>query len=80
MITKEMINRINELSRKQRSVGLSEAEKKEQQELRGQYLAAIRAQVKAQLDAIEIVEPDDPRLKHQHHDHHHCNNGHGHKH
>lgn len=65
LITKEMIDRINELARKQRTVGLTEAEKTEQQELRGRYLAAIRAQVRAQLDAIEIVKTNDPTLSPQ---------------
>lgn len=45
MITKELIARINELSRKKRSSGLSEDERIEQQNLREQYLAGIREQV-----------------------------------
>lgn len=56
MITKELIARINELSRKQRTVGLTPAEKEEQQTVRGIYLAGIRAQVKGMLDNIEIVD------------------------
>ncbi|WP_337949266.1 DUF896 domain-containing protein [Mitsuokella jalaludinii] len=42
MITKELIARINELSRKKRSSGLSEDERIEQQALRREYLAGIR--------------------------------------
>lgn len=72
-----MINRINELARKQKTEGLNEAEKREQQELRGRYLAAIRAQVKAQLDAIKFVEPNDPRVKQQKCT---CGHRHGHRH
>ena len=45
MITKELIARINELSRKKRSSGLSEDERIEQQALRREYLAGIREQV-----------------------------------
>lgn len=56
MITKELIARINELSRKQRTVGLTPEEKEEQQTVRGIYLAGIRAQVKGMLDNIEVVD------------------------
>ncbi|BAL82034.1 hypothetical protein SELR_03260 [Selenomonas ruminantium subsp. lactilytica TAM6421] len=59
MITKELITRINELSRKQRSTGLTEEEKKEQKNLREIYLEGIRGQMRQMLDNIEIV--DDPR-------------------
>ena len=44
MITPELIARINELSRKKRSVGLSDDETQEQQRLRREYLDSIRAQ------------------------------------
>ena len=56
MITKELIARINELARKQRTTGLTAAEKEEQQRLRAAYLADIRAQVKCMLDRVEIVD------------------------
>ena len=56
MITPELIARINELSRKQRSVGLDDAEKKEQKELREIYLEGIRGQMRQMLDNIEIVD------------------------
>ncbi len=59
MITPELIARINELSRKQRSVGLDEEEKKEQKNLREIYLEGIRGQMRQMLDNIEIV--DDPK-------------------
>ncbi|MFZ5591499.1 MAG: DUF896 domain-containing protein, partial [Bacillota bacterium] len=52
MITRELIDRINELARKQRSTGLTAAEKQEQETLRRQYLDAIRAQVIGQLEAM----------------------------
>ncbi|OAT85004.1 DUF896 domain-containing protein [Desulfotomaculum copahuensis] len=51
MITKEMIERINFLSRKQRSGGLNDAEKAEQHALRQRYLETIRAQVTDALEA-----------------------------
>ena len=57
MITKELINRINALSRKQRSPeGLTEEEKQEQARLRQEYLAGFRENMKSVLDHIEIVD------------------------
>ena len=57
MITQEMINRINELAAKSKSAGgLTESERAEQQELRKEYIAAFRANLKKQLDNIEIVD------------------------
>ena len=56
MITKELIARINALSRKQRSVGLTPEEKEEQRRVRAIYLADIRAQVTGMLDQIEVVD------------------------
>lgn len=56
MITKEKIDRINELSRKSKAAGLTEDEKEEQQILRREYIDSFKANLKAQLDQIEIVE------------------------
>ena len=56
MITKELIARINELSRKQRSAGLTDEEKQEQKNLREIYLEGIRGQMRQMLDNIEIVD------------------------
>ena len=53
-ITQEMIDRINELSRKKKTEGLTEEEQAEQKE----YIAAFRANLKSQLDNIEIVDGD----------------------
>lgn len=50
MITPEMIARINELARKQRGEGLTEAEKEEQARLRRLYIDHIKGQVKDALD------------------------------
>lgn len=59
MITQEMIDRINELSRKKKTVGLNEEEQAEQKELYKEYIAAFRANLKSQLDMIEIVDDKD---------------------
>lgn len=55
-----MIARINELSRKQRSEGLDEWERAEQESLRQEYLCFIRGQVKNSLDQIKINSEETP--------------------
>lgn len=58
------IDRINELARKSRTeVGLTPEEKAEQAALRQEYLAAIRANLTAQLDSTVIQYPDGTRKK-----------------
>ena len=52
------IERINELYRKSKAEGLTDAEKKEQQLLRQEYIAAIRKNLRGQLDNISIREAD----------------------
>ena len=52
------IDRINELARKQKKEGLTPEEKKEQGLLRMEFIHAIRANVRAQLDNIDILEKD----------------------
>lgn len=59
IITKELVDRINVLARKQRSEGLTPEEKEEQHQLRQQYLAGIRGQVVDTLSRIKYVE-DEP--------------------
>ena len=56
MITQEMLNRINELARKKRSIGLSTEEIAEQKQLYQAYLENIRGQMINLLDSIEIVD------------------------
>ncbi len=57
-MTNEKIARINELAKKSKTTGLTEAEKAEQQELRQEYLADIKASLRAQLNNTSIKEPD----------------------
>ena len=54
----QKIKRINELYRKSKAEGLTEAEKKEQDLLRKEYIANIRRNLRAQLDNIDVVNPD----------------------
>ena len=56
MIGKDKIDRINELAKKQKEVGLTDEEKAEQNKLRDEYVGAIRTNVRAQLDRIKIVD------------------------
>lgn len=53
---KAKIDRINELARKAKTEGLTEAEKEEQKLLRKEFIAEIRADFKATLESIEFVE------------------------
>lgn len=53
---KVIIERINELSRKQRSVGLEDWERDEQEALRQEYLMFIRGQVKDTLSKVQITD------------------------
>lgn len=52
------IGRINELYRKSKAEGLTDAEKKEQQLLRQEFIAAVRGSLKSQLDSIDMEEAD----------------------
>ncbi len=58
---KEKINRINELARKKKSAGLTAEETAEQAELRREYLAEYRENMKAMLDSLVIQEQDGTR-------------------
>ena len=57
----EKIKRINELYHKSKAEGLTEAEKEEQQELRKQYIASFRNNLRSQLNSITIERPDGTR-------------------
>ena len=58
MITQEMIDRINTLYHKSQAMGLTEEEKEEQASLRRDYIEAIRASMRSNLNSISIQEPD----------------------
>jgi uncharacterized protein YnzC (UPF0291/DUF896 family) len=60
------IDRINALAHKAKSVGLTEEEKAEQAELRKEYLAAVRGNLRAQLNNISIKEADGSVSSHSH--------------
>ncbi len=53
---KSRVERINELARKAKTVGLSEEETIERDRLRQEYLAAFRKNLHAQLDNTYLVD------------------------
>ena len=58
MITDEKLARINELARKAKADGLTSAETKERDVLRREYIEAVRANLRGQLNNINIQELD----------------------
>ena len=58
MITDEKLARINELARKAKAEGLPSAETKERDVLRREYIEAVRANLRGQLNNINIQELD----------------------
>lgn len=59
MINDQAIQRINELARKAKSVGLTDAELEERNELRRRYIHAFRTNLRQQLDSIKLVDEDE---------------------
>ena len=57
-MTDEKIQRINELYRKSKAEGLTEAEKKEQELLRKEFVANVRGNLRSQLNSIDMVNKD----------------------
>lgn len=57
------IDRINELARKSKAEGLSEAEKAEQTELRNEYRRSVTGNLAAQLENTYIMTPDGKKRK-----------------
>ena len=57
-MNQEKIDRINELYKKSEAEGLTEKEKTEQALLRKEFVANVRNNLKAQLDNIDMQNPD----------------------
>lgn len=57
-MTEAKIARINELAKKKKTVGLTEEEAQEQQVLRREFIDSIKADLKSQLDNIDMVNED----------------------
>ncbi|TRZ38394.1 DUF896 domain-containing protein [Niallia circulans] len=58
MITNEQLNRINELAKKKKEHGLTEAEAKEQTKLRAEYLKSFRSSMLNTLENVKIYDPN----------------------
>jgi uncharacterized protein YnzC (UPF0291/DUF896 family) len=52
------IDRINELYHKSKKEGLTEEEKEEQAQLRKDYIAVIRSNLRGTLNNVSFVNPD----------------------
>ncbi|MEG1999876.1 MAG: DUF896 domain-containing protein [Evtepia sp.] len=55
-MTEERIARINELAKKSKTVGLTDAEIEERSVLRKEYLASIRGSLEAQLEQVYVTD------------------------
>ena len=58
MTTDELIKRINELSAKNRTVGLDAEETAERAELRSEYIRRFRESLTAELDSVYYIGDD----------------------
>ncbi|MEB8126441.1 DUF896 domain-containing protein [Staphylococcus succinus] len=52
------IERINELAKKKKEVGLTEKEAKEQSKLRKTYLDSFRKKFKQQIESTRVIDPE----------------------
>lgn len=57
-MTEQTIARINELYHKSQAEGLTPEEKAEQAALRQEYIAAVRGNLRSQLNNIDVVNAD----------------------
>lgn len=55
-VTNEQIARINELARKKKTEGLSEAELEEQTVLRRAYIESVKANFRSQVETIKVID------------------------
>ena len=58
MLSKEKISRINELSKKKRAGTLTEAEAKEQTQLRKEYLDTFRNSMRETIENVKVVDAE----------------------
>lgn len=62
-MNQQKIDRINELARKSKSVGLTEEEKVEQTALRNEYRQSVVGNLRAELNNTYIMTPDGKKRK-----------------
>ena len=58
MLSAEKINRINELSKKSKTVGLTMEEAKEQTALRKEYLETFRTSMRDTIENVKVIDPE----------------------
>ena len=57
------IQRINELAKKAKTVGLTDEEKEEQAKLRKEYVQSVVGNLRAQLDNTYVLDKDENKVK-----------------
>lgn len=57
------IQRINELAKKSKTVGLTDEEKEEQAKLRKEYVGSVVGNLRAQLDNTYVLDKDENKVK-----------------
>ena len=62
-MTQKKIDRINELARKKKTVGLTDEELEEQSILRREYIESFKMSLISQLENTYILEPDGTKRK-----------------
>lgn len=75
MITKELVERLNQLARKKKAEGLTPEEQEDQKKLYKIYLASIRGQVTSQLENAGIPKKGEHHECHEGCCEHHHNHG-----
>lgn len=64
MIDQKKIDRINELARKSKTPeGLTDGERREQAQLRREYIEAYKSSLRNALEHTTVIEPDGTRQK-----------------
>ncbi|BAQ10605.1 DUF896 domain-containing protein [Sporosarcina sp. FSL W7-1349] len=58
MLSEEKIKRINELSKKSKTTGLSIEEAKEQTQLRKEYLETFRSTMRDTIEHVKVIDPE----------------------
>jgi len=58
MFPQNKLNRINELAKKKKEVGLSRDEAKEQSQLRAEYLKFFRSSMVNTIENLKVIDPN----------------------
>lgn len=58
MLSPEKLSRINELSKKSKSIGLTIEEAKEQTSLRKEYLETFRSSMRDTIEHVKVIDPN----------------------